>query len=152
MNKQLTTQEIDALVSTSAAMTRAEKLLRWAALVRETKHNFLIFHRLEYFTADQLAETSHEYSAFAAAAKDPILKDAGLQGDTAADAMKFFELSQQDLHEFSCDCGGAIDNAAMAARIEAIARGESSGHLSTNEVGYGFARVMFDRLVNFRVS
>jgi len=38
-------------------------------------------------------------------------------------AMDFFELSQSDIHAFSCDCGGSISNAKMADRIEKIARG-----------------------------
>ncbi len=35
--------------------------------------------------------------------------------------LRFFELSKNDLHEFSCDCGGVIRNDTMADRIEAVA-------------------------------
>jgi hypothetical protein len=35
--------------------------------------------------------------------------------------MHFFELSQHELHEFSCDCGGVITNDEMAKRINTLA-------------------------------
>lgn len=102
-------------------MSRAEKLQRWADIVRNTRQRFYIFHLLERYTPQQLQEARCDASAFAAAYKDPILKDAGLKGDSAADAMKFFELSQDELHEFSCNCSGDLSNAEMAKRIEGIA-------------------------------
>lgn len=128
MNKQLTQDEISNLnVPTILPLTRSEKLLRWAKIVRETKTPFVIFHRLEHYHPQQLFGIYHPGSAFAAALADPILQDAGLVADapgnnlSAGAASTFFELSQQDLHEFSCDCGGVIGNKGMADRIEKLA-------------------------------
>jgi hypothetical protein len=70
-------------------------------------------------------------TAFGIAMMDPVFSDLGLKGaphilpgqetGTIRQAMDFFELTQAQLHEFSCDCGGRIDNEMMATRIEGIA-------------------------------
>jgi hypothetical protein len=57
-----------------------------------------------------------------------VFKSVGLNGPaTVQGAMNFFELTQDELHEFSCDCGGRISNSMMADRITAIAEGQSRG-------------------------
>ena len=122
MNRPLSPAELDQLTTVAIpVMTRREKLLRFASIIRNARRNFMIFHNLEYMTPAQLAYCSHKDSAFAAAAADNILHDAGLTCGTAAEAQRFFELSKDDLHSFSCDCGGSITNEFMADRIEAIA-------------------------------
>ena len=122
MNKQLSATELVLLSSVAPhVMTRREKLLRFAMIVRTSQRNFVIFHHLEYMTEPQLRDAYHPESAFAAAAADPILSDAGLASDRVGEAQRFFELSKNDLHEFSCDCGGVIRNDTMADRIEAVA-------------------------------
>lgn len=127
MNKMVSIVEFEQQVVSLPTMTRREKLLRWAQIVRATTKNFYIFNGLEYWTPDQLSVGLGDWApassttAFAAAASDSILRDAGLKGDTPAESMRFFELSQSELHEFSCDCGGAISNTEMARRIEGLA-------------------------------
>lgn len=123
MNRALSPSELLNLTTTTAnpVMTRREKLLRFAEIVRAAGRNFMIWNNLEYMSPAQLSQCYHPASAFAAAAADSTLRNAGLTGQTAADAMRFFELSQDDLHAFSCDCGGAITNEDMAHRIERIA-------------------------------
>jgi len=133
MNQQLSPAEL-ALLSTPIAMppplptmTRKEKLLRFAQVVRSVPANFVIFHELEYQPQHVLDTYHHSGSAFAAAGRDPVLQQAGLKSDphlgnvTVGAAQRFFELSKSDLHEFSCDCGGVIGNEEMARRIESIA-------------------------------
>jgi hypothetical protein len=119
MNKQLMPDEV-ALLS-KPVMTRPEKLLRFAAIVRSAKQHFHLYHNLEGYHPEQLGSIGINGSAFDAAAADPILRDAGADLHTVADAQRFFELSQHELHEFSCDCGGAITNNDMADRIEKLA-------------------------------
>lgn len=118
MNKPLTA--IETIVAVPV-MSKREKLMRLAALVRSFGYSLYMFNGLEYRTARELETMVHPFSAFALAAKDPILQDAGLQGDSVADAKRFFELSNDELHAFSCDCGGHLSNGAMARRIETIA-------------------------------
>jgi hypothetical protein len=115
----------DAVLATPV-MTRREKLLRWAQIIRNTPASMHLYHGLEYQTPaflDTMEITAGQNTAFALAAQDPILTDAGLPktGGSIGDTMRFFELSQAELHEFSCDCGGSITNEAMADRLEKIA-------------------------------
>lgn len=119
MNKQLLPDEVALLAK--PVMTRREKLLRFASIVRSNVGAYGLYHNLEGYTPEQLNSIGLGGSAFAAAAADPILRDAGLTGPSVGDAQRFFELSQHELHEFSCDCGGAIDNNVMANRIESLA-------------------------------
>jgi len=119
MNKQLLPEEVALLAK--PVMTRREKLMRFAAIVRSHQRVFGLFRNLEHFSPEQLQQIGITNSAFEAAAADPILRDAGLIGEYVADAQRFFELSQYDLHLFSCDCSGAITNNDMARRIEDIA-------------------------------
>jgi hypothetical protein len=117
-------------------MSKHEKLVRFGAIIRREiprfglfskPNHFVIFHNLEYMTDGQLAATYDPRSAFDLAGMDPALQKAGLRQDiqgrcvSALEAKRFFELSKDELHEFSCDCGGAISNSEMAGRIESIA-------------------------------
>ena len=136
MNQMLTTTVIDALMSLlparepkvePQAMTRREKLQRWAHVVRACPTDLCIFHALERQPPGDLAWIGDQCSAFHLAGTDQVLLDQGIKLDlppttSAAEVMRFFELSQQQLHEFSCDCGGDISASQMADRIEAIAR------------------------------
>lgn len=124
MNKTLSKKEIESAISVShvATMTRQEKLLRWAKLVRKAPFQMQLYHLLENEPLDKLDRMHcHTGTAFALAVADPIFRDAGLKDGYIGGIMRFFELSKNELHEFSCNCGGDIDNARMAARIEAIA-------------------------------
>jgi hypothetical protein len=56
------------------------------------------------------------------AIKDPIFASQGLKYESSIyDVMSFFELTKAELHEFSCDCGGDIENIDMANRIDMLA-------------------------------
>lgn len=127
MHEPLRAAELEKLqqeepTAEAKAMTRQEKLLRWAELVRAVSHQLYIFSNLERWNPGDLAAATQPESAFQIAADDPVFRAAGLNGNTPAAAMNFFELSLRDLHEFSCDCGGHISNEAMASRIASIAK------------------------------
>ncbi|MGZ4849882.1 MAG: hypothetical protein ACXV2C_00720 [Candidatus Bathyarchaeia archaeon] len=139
MNKMLSTDELLQSSVPFLSMTRKEKLMRWAKLVRNETGHLYLYHNLEYASPEQLANHPSMVvyasdtickSAFTIAYEDPIFQDAGLKKvvkfseptvGNIADVMKFMELSQAELHEFSCDCGGEISNKDMANRIEKIA-------------------------------
>lgn len=117
-------QEADIVSAVPIPMTRKEKLLHWAKLVRNSTSALHLFHLLERWNADQLNARGIDggaISAFSVAASDPTFQAQGYKGETVRQAMDFFELSQQQLHEFSCDCGGHISNSGMADRIEHLA-------------------------------
>jgi hypothetical protein len=60
-------------------------------------------------------------TALGVAVRSPEFQKQGI-GTTIHDVMKFFGLTQQQLHEFSCDCGGPITREQQARRIEGLAR------------------------------
>lgn len=108
---------------TAVALTRKEKLMRWSDLVRSQRSSVVVFHHLEYWKHERLNQSLVAYgnNAFTIAAEDPVFKAAGLKGDSAQQAMDFFELKQHELHEFSCNCGGHISTTQMADRIASLA-------------------------------
>lgn len=115
-------------IATTAApvmlrMTQREKLYRWAELIRHMSHEVLIYHKLEHWHPDNLADPhfGNPRDAFTVALHDPVLQAEGLTGNSIADVQKFMGLTQAELHEFSCDCGGYLDNDEVARRIEQLA-------------------------------
>jgi hypothetical protein len=128
MNKALSKEELQALeAKLPTTMTRAEKLERWASLIE--KHNYLlyIFHRLEFKSLRDRDAQEQPGSAFAVAYNDPVLKDAGLAGQTVGDAKRFFEIDDQQLHAFSCDCSGQLTPGDMAHRIRQLKHADTRG-------------------------
>ena len=105
-------------------MTRNEKLRHWASLVRKHPVDLALYHRLEFYTLRDLRDTivtCTDRSAFGLAVSDPTFQREGLKAQSnLMEIMSFFTLSQSQLHEFSCDCGGRIDNSVMADRIASL--------------------------------
>ena len=101
-------------------MSRDDKLERWASLIERSSDPIFLFHNLEYLSQHDLDRITDPRSAFAIAAADPVLKEAGLSSDKVGDGMRFFELSKDDVHAFSCNCAGHISNARMASRIRRL--------------------------------
>jgi hypothetical protein len=115
----------DLISAVPVYMTKKEKLQRWAEIVRQCKNDLYLFHGLEYLNPRQLRSVYPQSigmeSAFTLAEKDTTFQAQGLKvGSSLADHMEFFSLTQQELHEFSCNCGGQIDNQRMASRIQAL--------------------------------
>jgi hypothetical protein len=107
-------------------MTRREKLLRWADLIRKDGRTTLILvHGLEFMTPRELEcyrITATDETALGVAAADPEFRAQGLgETPTLGEALRFFGLTVSEAHTFSCDCGGYIDNREQAARIESLA-------------------------------
>ncbi|MEY9184745.1 hypothetical protein ABIG06_006293 [Bradyrhizobium sp. USDA 326] len=118
--------EVAELVSAvPVKMTREQKLMRWADLIRRHPGPLALFHGIEYMNRRDLEAvtiTSAHPFALSVAQADPVLQAEGLQSPTSlGDALRFFEISQHEAHAFSCDCGGAISNTDQAQRIERLA-------------------------------
>ena len=119
MNKRLTIVERSLA---TPPVTKRQRLQRFANVIRSGPPVPLhLFINLEYRDAGEWDYLAHPSSAFALAAKDSLLQDAGLTGDSVGDAHRFFDLSREELADFSCVCGGSINNNEMANRIERIA-------------------------------
>jgi hypothetical protein len=103
-------------------MTKRQRLQCFAdAIRREPAGPLHLFINLEYRDAGEWKYLSHPASPFALAAQDDLLHAAGLRSGSVGDAQRFFELSREELTEFSCVCGGLINSNEMAERIERIA-------------------------------
>ena len=119
MNKSLTAVERSPAAPPA---TKRQKLMRFANIIRSgPRCPLYLFINLEYRDAGEWKYLSHPGSPFALAAQDNVLYAAGLRSGSVGDAQRFFELSREELTEFSCVCGGSIDSHEMAERIERIA-------------------------------
>jgi len=119
MNKPFTGVEL-SLATPSA--TKRQRLQRFADVIRSGPPCPVhLFINLEYRDAGEWKYLSHPGSPFARAAQDNVLYAAGLRSGSVGDAQRFFELSREELTEFSCVCGGSISGSEMAERIERIA-------------------------------
>ena len=118
MNKPLSSIELVA----TPPVTKRQRLQRFADVIRNRPPGPLyLFINLEYRDAGEWKYLSHPGSPFALAAQDNVLYAAGLRSGNVGDAQRFFELSREELTEFSCVCGGSINSNEMAERIERIA-------------------------------
>jgi hypothetical protein len=105
------------------AMTRREKFIRWAELVRKTPHRLRLYSNLEDLSRLQLRQflVRFDGSAMGVAAADPIFQSMGLsESSSLTDVLQFFTMNLDQAHAFSCDCGGTISNEEQALRIEHI--------------------------------
>lgn len=127
MNRQLTSAEratIEAaypVIEATPPLNKQAKLLRLADLVERAGLNIHIFSNVEYMTDERKRCESHPHSAFALALGDATFRQDGLKGDSIADGQRYFEMSNEELHIMSCDCGGAITNTTMANRLRVLA-------------------------------
>src|SRR3954467_678660 len=109
----------------SPGRSRRERLERWAELLeREPERRLRALHGIEYGTPDERLAYRADGSPLAVAYADPVLRAAGLAGDTVGDAAEFFGLSQEQLHLLLCFChhGEMLTASTAAARVRAIAR------------------------------
>ena len=116
-------------------LTRIERLQRWAdALTKLGAVRLNSLLRTEYVAPEALAQVRADNSPLSVAAEDPVLRVAGLKGDTFGDAMRFFELSEHELHRIVCYChyGETMSAEEAAHRVRAMA---SAGRL---EPGLGW--------------
>lgn len=113
------------LVTAVPVMTRNQKLQRWADLIRAKWHRVYLWSNLEYMRKSDrdAVKVYGSDTAFALAAADKEFQAQGLSSNaTITGVMDFFEISLDDAHKFSCDCGGEISNDQQARRIEQLIR------------------------------
>ncbi|HEX4710216.1 hypothetical protein [Phenylobacterium sp.] len=125
--------EIDALGDIAqvqgATLSRRERLQRWADLLsRNPDRQLKPLSRVEFYAERERALLRGENTPISVALADPVLREAGLQGDTLGDAQKFFELSAAEAHYLLCDCHfpGQMDAEGVAHRIRKVATPNSA--------------------------
>ena len=103
-------------------LSRRERLERWAELLdREPHRKLRALLRLEFVAASDREHMREDNSPISVAFADPVLRGAGLEGDTLGDAQKFFELSSEEAHQLLCDCHylGQMNGGTVARRLRA---------------------------------
>jgi hypothetical protein len=105
-------------------MSRRERLERWADVLGRHGQPLNAPSRIEYLTDEDFAAARVDRSALTVAYQDPVLRSAGLKGDRLGDAVEFFGVSRNELHDLLCDCfGGHMSlGLSVAARVRGLAR------------------------------
>ncbi|KSV95110.1 hypothetical protein [Sinorhizobium sp. GL28] len=99
-------------------MTRRQRLERWAELLELIRYRHLdTLHETEFQVMDERNALRCDYSPITIAFRDPVLRAAGMETDTYGEAKRFFEISDDELHDVVCYCRfGTTVSAAVAAR------------------------------------
>ncbi len=112
-------------------LTQKERLECWAvALERMTHTRLSALLRTEHLPRDEMHRMRAENSPLSVAANDTALKAAGLKDDTFGEALRFFDISEHDLHYIVCYChwGETLAAEHAALRVREIASGRSRGY------------------------
>ncbi len=115
-------------------VTRRERLKRWAELLERCEGRALsTLHETEFQPAKERALMRADNSPLSVAFADPVLRAAGLTDDSYGETRRFFELSDNQLHQLVCHCHfGTTVNASTAAHYvrTLIAAGDRPGFLA----------------------
>jgi hypothetical protein len=128
----------------SPGLSRRERLERWAELLeREPGRRLPALHGIEYGTPYERLTCRADGSPLSVAYADPVLRAAGLEGDTVGDAAEFFGLSHGQLHDLLCFChhGGTVSASTAASQVRAFARQGDELACWAAGVGFGAAAV-----------
>ena len=120
-------REAAVVTSVPVAMSRRERIDRWADLLEEHSGPMEALYRIEYLPdADRRAYQGGDETPLAIAYRDPVLRADGLAGPTLGEAMDYFEMSDNDAHRLLCDCHymGSLTGANLAIRLRRFAREE----------------------------
>ena len=136
----------DADVFTMPSPSRRDRLERWAEALARHPAQLRAIPDVEYGPRRERDARRADHSPLTVAYEDPLLRAAGLRGDTIGDAAEFFELSHAQLHHLVCFChhGLTMDPQATAAEVRGLTRrAEACMAAITNlaAVGGSFAAV-----------
>lgn len=111
-------------------MTRNERLERWAQLLeRDPGRRLSTLRETEYQPEEVRARLRAEGTAITVAFQDDVLRDAGLKDDSYGEARRFFELTNEQLHEVTCYChlGNSVNAGTAARHVRAVLAGTRPG-------------------------
>jgi hypothetical protein len=99
-------------------MSRTQRLERWAKLLDDQPHRILTaLEGTEHRPPPERVTMRAEGSPISVAFNDQILRAEGLADDSYGEAKRFFELTDNQLHEIVCYCHvGASMQASRAAQ------------------------------------
>jgi hypothetical protein len=102
------------------AMTRSERIERWATLLEEYDGRISPLPGIEYMPDAERRELAGPYYPMTVAFADPVFRALGLKGDRLSDAMDFFEMTVDDVHELMCEC--VSTGTMIAGRLHSYAK------------------------------
>ncbi len=122
--KHQSIEQLQALaeIRPGPAMTRTERLERWAELLeRDPERRLGTLSGTEYAPSGARQTMRASGSPMTVAFDDLNLRAAGLADDSYGEAKRFFELSDRHLHDIVCNChfGSAVRAGNAARRVRA---------------------------------
>jgi hypothetical protein len=102
--------------------TQRGRLERWNELLRQEPVRLLTtFTNTEYLSPELRDRLRCDDSPLSVAFADPLMREAGLAGDTYGDAKRFFTLTDRQLHRIVCYChhGAQTYAAGIACQVRA---------------------------------
>lgn len=122
--KHQSIEQLQALaeIRPGPAMTRTERLERWAELLeRDPERRLGTLSGTEYAPSGTRQTMRASGSPMTVAFDDVALRAAGLGDDSYGEAKRFFELSDRQLHDIVCNChfGSAVRAGNAARRVRA---------------------------------
>lgn len=111
-------------------MSKRERLERWAQLLEQQGGELRSLFETEYTPLRRRRLMRADDSPLTLAFRDPVLRGQGLKGDTYGDAMDFFELPHDQLHNILCYChhGDMVSARTIATPIRDAAVWTNRGH------------------------
>ena len=112
----------EADVFTIPSLSRRGRLERWAEALARQPAQLCAIPEVEYGPRRERDARRADHSPLTVAYEDPVLRAAGLRGDTIGDAAEFFGLSHAQLHHLVCYChyGLTMDPQATAAQVRGL--------------------------------
>ncbi len=125
-------RQVAEVKTVATVLSRREKLERWATVIESMgSQRFRTFHQLEYASAEERSAVRRDGSPFALAFADPVLREAGLEGDHYGQAVSFFELSEREAPRLFCSCmhGGTVTSEELSSDLRHLAVHDRGGGL-----------------------
>ena len=134
----------EADVLPAASLSPRKRLERWAEVLERQPARLRAIPDVEQGGRRERDARRVDQSPLTVAYEDPVLRAAGLGGDTIGDAAAFFGLSHAQLHHLVCYChhGLTLDPRATAAEVRALtqrAEACTASIISLAVVGTSFA-------------
>jgi hypothetical protein len=132
----------DVHLSERPLPSHRERLERWAeCLAAEPGRRLKSLGEIEFTLKAERPLLRADNSPITVAFRDPVLRTAGLEGDTLGDAMTFFGLSERQAHRLLCSCmnGWSMEAGATARKVQRLAHPNLRARLVGFGVGAAFA-------------
>ena len=112
------------------AMSKAERIERWADLLDKQEGRVLPLPGIEYMTPEARRNLSGQHYPMTVAFADPVFRSLGLKGETLGESLEFFGMTDEDAHNIMCE--SVSTGASIAGRLRHFAKTGNSSNLWTH--------------------